>query len=436
MHPLFLVSTCIYAVMLAHLAVDLGIGGVGGFTMFGAPAGVVLFVYYVLTWPTRSGRWALLASGVLLEAVRVQVLRGRVSIADGAFQNNQSINFGAPAPVDEAPATALDLFFSLSDGFGIALGIAVTGAIWLRAVRPGNHILKSHVGALMLAQVFLIYSMTLVSLVSWRGMTYDTELHNFETTLGVYVPAVVGRVFQAWPSFAALSRIAYATLAAGVLGGYLIQTRQKQPPPVNLLAASGIAACASFIYFLVPGCGPLELFGSRFPNDVPLTDYHIYTDAPDPSLWRNAMPSLHSTWALLLAVQLFSFHPSRVVGWLSVGYSSLVIAATLGTGAHYFVDIVVALPLTLLVQALASVTVPWSSPTRQQAAAAGASMIVVWLVLLCLFPAFFGFTTAWGMILGTAILCGALLHRLIRVTRTSPLPEGSPEGLAPVPQRA
>ena len=265
-------------------------------------------------------------------------------------------------------------------------------------------------------------------------MTYDTELHHFETTLGVYVPAVVGRAFQAWPVFATFSRIAYATLAAGVLAGYILQQRQMQPPPVNLLAASGIAACASVIYFIVPGCGPLELFGGRFPDDIPLTGYEVYTSAPDPSLWRNAMPSLHSTWALLLAAQLFSFHPSRGVGWLSVGYAGLVIAATLGTGAHYFVDIVVALPLTLLVQALASVTVPWSSPARRQTAVAGAIMIVLWLVLLCLFPAFFGWTTAWGMVVGTTVICCVMLRRLVRVTRMCPLADARPEGLAAVPQ--
>jgi membrane-associated phospholipid phosphatase len=372
---------------------------------------LVLFACYILSKPPEKERLAVIAAGALMEALRVHTLRNYGDTGQ-TLQNSQSVYFGM-APQD------INIYFGFSHGFGIALGLAVTAALWLRrdaAMRP-------QLIALMLAQVFLIYSMTIVWLVSLRGITFDTELHHFETALGVYVPALFGELFLRWPLFANLSLFAYATLAGAVFGGYLLQQRQREKPPVNLLAVSGIAACASVLYFLVPGCGPLEIFGERFPRDIPFENYTAYTASPAPELWRNAMPSLHTAWALLLAIQLFFFHPSRRIGWAAVVYAALVIAATLGTGAHYFVDLVVALPLTLLVQALASFTLPWAE--RRLPAIAGAMMMALWLILLCLFPGFFNFYTAWGMIVLTIVISATLLLRLISASRKGPVSDHS-----------
>ncbi len=401
----FILATGVYTLMLADLVCGAWRGDLSRFTMFGAPAAVILLFFYLLNTPPARERWAVLAGGIALEYLRVLALKD-YSPEGGKLQDNLSIFFGS------APGE-MNTWFSFPHGFGLGLGIAVTVALWLRATRLAS--LRVHLTALMLTQVFLLYSMAIIMLIAVVPYTFDTELHHFETTLGVYVPAFFGKAFAAWPVLSALCTLAYGLLAGAVLGGYFLQQRQKEKPPVDILIASGIAACFAVLYFLVPGCGPLEIFGELFPHAIPLQDYEQYTSAPDPSLWRNAMPSLHTTWALLLATQLFFFHPSRLLGWGAVVYAALVVMATLGTGAHYFVDIVVALPLTLLVQALASFSLPWKD--RWIPAAAGALLVTKWLLLLCFEQGFFTFTTAWGMIAVTALICAGLLYRLVLASR-------------------
>jgi len=85
-----------------------------------------------------------------------------------------------------------------------------------------------------------------------------------------------------------------------------------------------IAGMASFpLYILFPAIGPGHKFGPR-----------------------NCMPSLHFSWALLLAWNAKSF-PLRVFGWAFAAATGL---ATIGLGEHYFIDLFAAIPFCLGVQ--------------------------------------------------------------------------------------
>src|SRR5205085_1858625 len=87
--------------------------------------------------------------------------------------------------------------------------------------------------------------------------------------------------------------------------------------------------------------------------------------------------SLHTTWALLL----FWHARPLALGFrlLTLVFLVCTLLATLGLGLHYAVDLVVALPFALAVQA---VTVP--APPRQRLAmlALGASLVAAWLLLI------------------------------------------------------
>lgn len=69
----------------------------------------------------------------------------------------------------------------------------------------------------------------------------------------------------------------------------------------------------------------------------------------DPSAWRNCMPSMHLTWALLLAFNLRG--KPRIVAGV---FAALTALATLATGEHYLPDLIVAVPLAFLLNWLAA----------------------------------------------------------------------------------
>lgn len=87
------------------------------------------------------------------------------------------------------------------------------------------------------------------------------------------------------------------------------------------------------LYALFPAAGPLYYFE------------HIQMDSP-----RNAMPSMHMFFALAILL--------NAKGWTArlcaSGFVLLTIGATLGSGEHYLIDLVAAVPFTFTVQYLAS----------------------------------------------------------------------------------
>jgi len=64
----------------------------------------------------------------------------------------------------------------------------------------------------------------------------------------------------------------------------------------------------------------------------------------DPLAARNCMPSLHFGWALIAVAC-----SSRRMKWITVPFAIATAYATLGTGEHYWMDIVAAVPYTYLV---------------------------------------------------------------------------------------
>lgn len=116
--------------------------------------------------------------------------------------------------------------------------------------------------------------------------------------------------------------------------------------PFNPLFTFSVAGVVGFVlYHVLPAVGPSQMFGSGFPNHQPgyLPDWKLLDI--DVVYLRNAMPSLHTVWVLLLWWSL------RYRGWLLrsvVGvYVLLTELACLGYGEHWAIDLVAAVPLTV-----------------------------------------------------------------------------------------
>jgi hypothetical protein len=90
--------------------------------------------------------------------------------------------------------------------------------------------------------------------------------------------------------------------------------------------------------------------------------------------------------------------------------------ATLGTGEHYFVDLVVAFPFALMVQAMCSYALPFSGGARRNAFLFGTFVTLLWMALLSFTTSIFWISPVltWAMIVATVSPTIVLWNRLMR----------------------
>ncbi len=228
---------------------------------------------------------------------------------------------------------------------------------------------------------FVLASLLALNLtVSGRSRVLDSYLYIFDGSLGFQPSFLLGQLFARHKLIAAAAQASYFALPAVIAlvsAGYL-----KSGAPWRLLAILTSAGVFGYLlYWAFPATGPLYAAGAGFPafphsfaTLAQMQPHPITLPVPAP---RNAMPSLHMAWALLLG---FSCRPfSRLARGFALAYVFLTIVATLGTGEHYLADLVVALPFSIAVQAL------WTSSqgiTRYTALAGGTSLMLIWLFAL------------------------------------------------------
>ena len=142
------------------------------------------------------------------------------------------------------------------------------------------------------------------------------------------------------------------------------------------------------LYTIVPGTGPIYAFARDFPwKALSYEDLHrfvlgkmtIPTGIP-----RNAMPSLHVGWAVLLYWNSRRFPLALRSAILF--FLIFTVFATLGSGQHYLVDLVGSLPFAVAVQATASLTLRGRSVASRSrlatVALGGLSLTLIWLAIV------------------------------------------------------
>jgi len=88
----------------------------------------------------------------------------------------------------------------------------------------------------------------------------------------------------------------------------------------------------------------------------------------------------------------------------------------MGTGEHYFIDLVMAFPFSLMVQALCSYSLPFRSGERRTAFLFGTFVTLIWLALLSFSTGIFWSSPVvpWSMIVATVVPSVILWNRLLR----------------------
>jgi hypothetical protein len=168
---------------------------------------------------------------------------------------------------------------------------------------------------------------------------------------------------------------------------YALQVKRQHPAVdvVTMLVVMGVIGYS--FYFLYPVCGPKFAFPS-FPLDPPQVTSSLIPVPPAP---RNGMPSLH------MASGLIAYLHARRYGRIATAVAAVFVAgtflATMGTREHYFIDLLVALPFTIAVDAL--LTRRWLR---------GAINVTVFLGWLWLLHAPLSPVVAWAGLLVTVLV--------------------------------
>jgi hypothetical protein len=136
---------------------------------------------------------------------------------------------------------------------------------------------------------------------------------------------------------------------------------------------------------------------------------------------RNAIPSLHMAWVLLAWWN--SKGLAAWIRWIAAAFVFFTVLATLGTGEHYFVDLVVAFPFALMVQALCLYPLPFGIGARRVAFLFGTFASLAWMALVSFATPVFWISPIipWTLVAATISLSIWLMYRLQNRETTSDL---------------
>jgi hypothetical protein len=249
----------------------------------------------------------------------------------------------------------------------------------------------------------LVGALLVARTVIWRPVTLDYYLYAFDGSLGFQPSFALSALLQRHDWLRTLCEIAYLNLPLSMLAAYLLAgwaDPALASQAIRLFLA--IAAVGYVLYCVFPAAGPVFVFGADFPlhppslASIPLVPVRVESGP------RNCMPSLHTSWCLAIlwsARSLPKVHKAMLASLVG-----LTLIFTL-TSAHYFADMVAAIPFTLAMWALTEKRLPWSHSARIPALTAGTLTFAAWLILLRFGTAFFLISPAIGWT-ACALTCG------------------------------
>jgi hypothetical protein len=257
--------------------------------------------------------------------------------------------------------------------------------------------------------------------------TFDLFLYSFDSSLGVQISFAVGQMFWKFPWVRFACLVIYIALPLPLALVYAAQLRRRRETALAVMLAFLVTGPLGVLFYnMLPACGPAHLFGAAFPFH-PLSNAAAMRLKVAPVVIkgaRNAIPSLHMAWVLL--VWWNSRGLPRWIRGIALLFVGLTVLATLGTGEHYFIDLVVAFPFSLMVQALCSYFLPLRSGERRTAFLFGTFATLTWLALLSFTPQLFWSSPVvpWAMIVAT-IAPSVFFWRRLAATLEQAQPAGS-----------
>jgi hypothetical protein len=257
----------------------------------------------------------------------------------------------------------------------------------------------------------------------------DLYLYAFDASLRVQLPFLLGQAFQASHWLRTVSILVYISLPIPIAIVYSGHLLQKESRAISAMLAFLVTGPIGIIFYnIFPAMGPAHIFRMEFPrHPLPFeTVQRILLQAIPVSGPRNAIPSLHMGWMLL--AWWFSRGLSAVERAIVAFFVIFTVCGTMGTGEHYFIDLIVAFPFALLIESICAYEVPWRSSPRVLSGLAGLAMILVWFAALRFAPKAFLASPLISWI-ACAVTVGACIYleRTLASTDRAPTPATAPE---------
>ena len=242
--------------------------------------------------------------------------------------------------------------------------------------------------------------------------TLDLFLYKFDCSLGFQPSFLIGQWFAKYGWLHLVCILFYVALPVPLTLVFGQRLRRDGRAAMGVFWAFLVAGPAGVLLFnIFPAMGPNHVF-SNFPA-YPLPIGDVSRLALEPVRlpgFRNAIPSLHMTWALL------AWWSARdVPRWtraIAVLFVIFTVLATLGTGEHYLVDLVVAFPFALVLYAIFERNS--SASVRRIAVTVGALTVCGWLLALTYADQIFwvSLSVPWLFVCGTLAVSLFFVHRL------------------------
>ena len=294
--------------------------------------------------------------------------------------------------------------FTRAMGAGAFLGIGSILALAFERVIDENRDHARYLSdALVLPGFSLVAGIAMQIANHGTHLSYDFLLYDFDASLGIAPGRSVVDLFHRVHWISAGSNLVYAGLLLFPTlyhAWALFRHRAKNHNLMHVFVIAGL--CGFAFYQVCPAMGPLYAFPSKFPDALPAS-------APLQALSsdgvNNAMPSMHMTWALSVWWSAWELGPLAVtIATAVVGFTGL---ATLGSGEHYLIDLIVAVPLVMGAVGI----------YRRQRAPAIAGLLIVAAWTLYLRLGAWSYVPApihWMMITATLIVPAAMMVRARR----------------------
>jgi len=237
------------------------------------------------------------------------------------------------------------------------------------------------------AAAFVVSDYFASNMLEWTAKahpkTLDLYLLSFDGSLRAQLAFGAGQLYARFPALHISALIAYIGLAIPITmiyAGRLVRFKEGAFPAMLAFLITGPVGI--LFYNLFPAAGPHNMFGPNFPfHPFPIADLpRLFLEPVAFQGSRNAMPSLHLAWTLL--AWWYSRGLSWVERFVAFAFLALTAFATLGTGEHWFIDLVVAFPFALLMYSLCAYQVSWKDARRITAILAGLGATLAWLAML------------------------------------------------------
>ena len=315
--------------------------------------------------------------GVTLASVVLIHFRVRPSWQDAVFVVGGAIVF-----------TAIDfglLHFRPSlAGIVSFLGISSLAILGLRTIWSQGAEQEQMALAFVPALLFVTSDWGSTILLGWTGRanpnTLDLYLFSFDSSLRVQIAFLMGQAYALWPWFKGAGTFFYIglPLVIGlVYAGQLLRDRRRA---VSAMIAFLITGPVGVIFYnLLPAVGPIHVFLGQFPwKPIPTEQVtRLLVEPIAVAGLRNCMPSLHMSWVLL--AWWYSRGLSVWERGIAMAFVVFTIFATMGTGEHYLIDLIVAFPFVVFLQGLCAISLRWNDRRRATGVVYGLLLTLGWI---------------------------------------------------------